>query len=247
MSNALNHNIRAETGLRDLLDLGNGIVVQIDRLRAQLLRLLQSILHGINRDHRIHHRQRAGDGTDTHGSAADHDTRELLLISLGDTLQKARGGEVASGEDIRHKHQHLLGDLLGRLDERRVRERAPHILRLPAGDRVRRGAVAEQLALAASRSLPAHAEEALPARGVEGHDDFVADLEVLHVVALGHDLADELVSADEVRRAFQVAAVEVQVAAAEGGGGDFEDGIGGFLDLGDGTVFDDDLRGPLLD
>lgn len=47
--------------------------------------------------------------------------------------------------------------------------------------------------------------------------------------------------ADEVRGAFQVAAVEVEVAAAEGGGSDFEDGIGGLLELRIGAVFDDDL------
>jgi hypothetical protein len=55
------------------------------------------------------------------------------------------------------------------------------------------------------------------------------------------DLADEFVAADEVGRAFQVAAVEVQVAAAEGGAGDFEDGVGGVLELGYWAVFDDDL------
>ena len=48
-------------------------------------------------------------------------------------------------------------------------------------------------------------------------------------------------AADEVRGAFQVAAVEMQVAATEGGGGDFEDGVGGLLDLGIGPVFDFDL------
>jgi hypothetical protein len=55
------------------------------------------------------------------------------------------------------------------------------------------------------------------------------------------DLADEFVAADEVGRSFQVAAVEVQVAAAEGGAGDFEDGVGGILELGYWAVFDDDL------
>jgi hypothetical protein len=50
------------------------------------------------------------------------------------------------------------------------------------------------------------------------------------------------VAADEFGRAFEVAAVEVQVAAAEGCGGDFEDCVRGFLDVGVGSVFDSDLE-----
>ena len=49
-------------------------------------------------------------------------------------------------------------------------------------------------------------------------------------------------AADEVGWAFEVAAVEVQVAAAEGGASDFEYGVGRVLQFGDGAVFDDDLR-----
>lgn len=49
-------------------------------------------------------------------------------------------------------------------------------------------------------------------------------------------------AADEVGRAFEVAAVEVQVAAAEGCAGDLQDCVGGFEDFGGGAVFDDDLR-----
>jgi hypothetical protein len=48
-------------------------------------------------------------------------------------------------------------------------------------------------------------------------------------------------AADEVGRAFEVAAVEVQVTTAEGGAGDFEDGVGGFLDFWGWAVFYYDL------
>lgn len=85
------------------------------------------------------------------------------------------------------------------------------------------------------------AEETLPAGGVEGHDDLVAEREILHGGAEGDDFADEFVAADEVRRAFEVAPVEVQVAAAERRASYFEDGVGGVLKGGDGPVFDDDL------
>jgi hypothetical protein len=49
-------------------------------------------------------------------------------------------------------------------------------------------------------------------------------------------------STDEVGRAFEMSSVEVQVAAAEGCGGDFEDCVGGLLDLWVRAVFDGDLE-----
>ena len=48
-------------------------------------------------------------------------------------------------------------------------------------------------------------------------------------------------SADEVRGAFEVAAVEVQIAAAEGGGSYAEDSVGFVLEFWGGAVFDFDL------
>ncbi|KAI6915321.1 hypothetical protein KC334_g46 [Hortaea werneckii] len=62
-----------------------------------------------------------------------------------------------------------------------------------------------------------------------------------HRIPLLHHLTDEFVPADEVRRTLDVAAVEVQVAAAQRGGGDFEDGVGGVLEFGDRTVFHGDF------
>lgn len=69
----------------------------------------------------------------------------------------------------------------------------------------------------------------------------VSNIELLHVVSLLHDLADELMAADEIGRALQVSTVEMQVAAAEGCGRDFEDCIRGLLDVWVGAVFDGDL------
>lgn len=89
--------------------------------------------------------------------------------------------------------------------------------------------------------MPADAVKAVPAGGVEGYDDFVAYFEGFDGGAFLDDLADEFVAADEVGRAFEVAAVEVEVAAAEGRGGDFEDCVGFFLDGGGGAVFYHDL------
>lgn len=190
----------------------------------------------------IDHGQGTGDGAKTYGSTANDGDGVLLPVAVIEVLQVARGGEVAGGEDVGHQDQHLLGNVLGGDDKGGVGQWAPHVLGLATVNGVGGGAVAEQLALAAATGLSAHAEEAVSAGGIEGDDDLVAEVELLHIIALGDNLTDELVAADEVGWAFEVAAVEVQVAAAEGGGGDFEDGIGGFLDFGDGTVFDDDLR-----
>ena len=48
-------------------------------------------------------------------------------------------------------------------------------------------------------------------------------------------------TADEIGRALEMSSVEVQVAAAEGCGGDLEDCIGGLLDLRVRAVFYGDL------
>jgi len=79
------------------------------------------------------------------------------------------------------------------------------------------------------------------------YTDFVSNLKLLHLLPLLHNLAHKLMPADEVGGALEVAAVEVQVGAAEGGGGDFEDGVGGVLEFGVGPVFDGDLVFALED
>ncbi len=71
----------------------------------------------------------------------------------------------------------------------------------------------------------------------------IPNLETLDPLPLLHDLAHKLMPADEIRWALEMASVEVQVAAAEGGAADFQDGIGGFLELGVGSVFYCDLIG----
>lgn len=79
-------------------------------------------------------------------------------------------------------------------------------------------------------------------RGVEWHDDLIADVEFGDRVAFLDDLADELVAEDEIGWAFEMAAVRVEIAAAEGGAGYFDDGVGGLLDLRVRAIFYGDLR-----
>jgi hypothetical protein len=69
----------------------------------------------------------------------------------------------------------------------------------------------------------------------------LSNIELANTVSLLHDLSHKLMAADEVGWAFEVSAVEVQVAAAESRGGNFEDCVGGLLDVGVGAVFDGDL------
>ena len=133
------------------------------------------------------------------------------------------------------------------MDKRRIRQRTPHVLRLPTRDRIRGRAIPEQFSLDAPTRLASDAVETLPAGRIERNDDLVADLELLDAVALLDNLTDELVAADEVGRAFEVAAVEVEVAATEGGASDFEDGVGGILKLGVGAVFYNDLEQLLVE
>lgn len=54
----------------------------------------------------------------------------------------------------------------------------------------------------------------------------IPNLKPAHPLPLLHNLAHKLMPADEIWRALEVAAVEVQVAAAQGCRGDFEDGVG---------------------
>ena len=225
----------------DFLDLRDWVVVEVYRLRAQLRCFLQPLGDGIDRDDGIHHRQGTGNGTHSHRPTPNNHSSILLPIPIRQILKIPRGSKIPRGENIRHQNQHLLGNILRRLHERRLRQRTPNILRLPARDRVRRRAIPKKLPFGTPAGLASHTVEALPAGGVEGHDDFVADLEALDRVAFLDDLADELVAADEVGGALEVAAVEVEVAAAEGGGGHAEDGVGRFLDFGGGAVFDFDL------
>lgn len=100
---------------------------------------------------------------------------------------------------------------------------------MPAVHGIDRNAVAEELAFAATGSLTANAVVTFLTGGIEGNNNLVADIEVCDSVALFNNFANEFMAADEVGRAFQMTTVEVKVAAAECGAGDFEDGVCRFL------------------
>ena len=69
----------------------------------------------------------------------------------------------------------------------------------------------------------------------------VSDVELLYIISFFHDLADKLMTTDEVRRTLQVASVEMQIAAAQSCGRYFEDCISWLLEVRVGAVLDGDL------
>lgn len=70
----------------------------------------------------------------------------------------------------------------------------------------------------------------------------VSDIELLYIVSLLDNLADKLMAADEIGRTFEVSSVEVQIAAAEGCRGDFQDRVRWLLDVRVGAIFYCDLE-----
>lgn len=106
-----------------------------------------------------------------------------------------------------------IGGTFRGLEQSTVGQWYPDVLCLTTVDGVGRDAVAEQFTLGTPTRLAPDAIITLLARRVKGDDDVVTHRKVGDLVALFHDGADELVPTDEVRRAFEVAAVEVEVGA----------------------------------
>jgi hypothetical protein len=76
----------------------------------------------------------------------------------------------------------------------------------------------------------------------EGDDDAVADADVVNLRTDLDDLAHELVAEDVAfLHGGNEAVVEVEVGAADGGGGDAHDGVAGIENFGVGHVLDLDI------
>ena len=65
--------------------------------------------------------------------------------------------------------------------------------------------------------MTANTVVALLTRGIKGDNDLISDLEVLDIVTLFCDGSDELVATDEVRRALEMATVEMQIGSLQSG------------------------------
>ena len=127
-------------------DFGDGVVVEVDRNRADAFRFLEAFGHGVDDVDFVDERESCGDGADSHGPAADADDGEFFAVAVGEVLEVARGGEVACREDVGHQDEHFFGDVGGGEDEGGVGERAADVFGLAAVDGVGWGGVAEEFA-----------------------------------------------------------------------------------------------------
>jgi hypothetical protein len=92
------------------------------------------------------------------------------------------------------------------------------------------------------------AEEALAAGDDEGHHHTVALLEPLYArPGLHHDPHEFMAEDVACFGGRNLAAIEVQVGAADGGGSDLQDDVVGFLDDGVGDRFDPHVMGGMVE
>ena len=151
---------------------------------------------------------------------------------------------MAGGHDVREHDEGLLVDALGRVEERRVRERDAHVFGLGAV-----GGVAEDPAgLAAVREEAALAVVAVAAVADAGYQHCVADLVAHDARADAVDRTDAFVlclkwlagdvrarildthpDGDALLAGWDMALEDVQVGAADSGVFDLDDGVGGLL------------------
>ncbi len=209
-------------------------VVEVQRLGPEGLHALEPLGHPVDGEDAV-------SGADAHprGHVADRaGAEDEERAALGDVgvLQRLPRGRQHVGEE----EEAVVGVLVRHLDRQEVREGDAEVLRLPAGDLAVELAVAEEaragavlvvlrgLALAVE-ALPAHPARA--AADVERYDDAVAYAEVGDGRADLLDDAHRLV-ADDVAGLHErgEGLVEVQVGAAQAGGGDLDDRVGRLLD-----------------
>src|SRR6266508_3820659 len=147
---------------------------------------------------------------------------------------------VGEGEERRHQRV-VFADRQN--DERPVGLRNTHRLALPSVDAVPGPPAAVQ-----ARSLQSLlAEDAAAVRPRERCDDRVADRDGADVGADGLDDADELVAHALTGLAGLHLAVGPEVAAADAGAGDADEGVGRFDDAGVRHVLDADVAGAVHD
>ncbi len=185
---------------------------------------------------------------DPGGAAVQGDARghvpDRAETEDGQGAARGNGGVLdglpGGGQDVREVDEPLVGRAVGHLDGQGVAERHAQELGLPAGHLPVELAVAEEggalaplahLGGLALRLQPLPAHDARAAGDVEGHDDAVARRERGDAGAgLLHD-AHRLVAQDVAR--FHVGPeqlVQMQVRAADAGGGDPHDHVRRLLD-----------------
>ena len=151
---------------------------------------------------------------------------------------------MAGAHDVRERQERrhqcvVLGDRQD--DEGPVRQRHADGLALSAVDAVPRPEAAVE-----ARGLKAFvAEHARAVRVRERRDDEVADLDGADVAANCLDDADELVADPLAGFARLHRPVRPEIAAADAGAGDADEGVGRLDETGVGDVFDSDVPGAV--
>jgi hypothetical protein len=171
------------------------------------------------------------------GSVSDNG-RSLPGANLGGDRRVMTGGHHVRRQGKKRRHQRVVfADRQD--DERPVCLRDAHRLALSAVDPVQ----APLSSVEAWRVQPFPAEDAGAVGVQERRDDDVADLQVADVGADGLDDADELVSHTTAGLAVFHRLVRPEIAAADGGTGDDDEGVGRFDQAGVGDVLDTDVAG----
>lgn len=211
MPNNLNHDISAPP-IRQLHHARREALPSlqiIPRLGPDTPRALEARVNPVDSENSLWRiLERRDERAEAHGSAPDqHDDAVAHFLGI-QVRQRVRRRKVPRRQDVRHQTELPLFDARGRLDHRRVRQRHPHVLGLPA---VEQGAAEEQ-ARRAPRGEPALAVEARPAAYRERADDGVAGPHGCDGRAGRVDCPCELVPHDEARCGGLVASVYVQFA-----------------------------------
>ena len=157
---------------------------------------------------------------------------------------------VAGRQDVGEEQHLLVGEAVLDLERPDIGKRHARELGLPAGEAAGEVRIAERprcrmpqcllgqggvrIRVLAERPVVVPALPAVAAGNRERHDDAVADLEVLDRAPDLHHLAHELVAEDvALLHWLDEAVVEVQVRAADRGGGDADDRVALIQDLAD--------------
>ena len=217
---------------------------EIDRDRPGLPRHGEALGHGVDGDHPLGPQQEgAADGELRHRAAAP-DGDGVAGFDLAEL-----GTHVAGGEDVGQEEDLVVGEVVGHLDGAHVGVGDAQVFGLAARVAAQGVGVAEQpggrvapqelgrlmvgVAALARREQALLAKEALATGDGERHHDAIADFQVLHLGADLHDLTHRLVAHDVARHhAGDDSVIEVQVGAADGAGGDLDDGVALVLQLG---------------
>ena len=238
-----------------LLHLALGVV---DGLGAAFAGQRQPLGQGVDRDDPLRAEQEAGFDRELPDRAAAPDRDRVGRLDLA-----VVGGHVGGGEDVGQEQHLLVRQPLRDLDRADIGVGHAQILGLAAREAAGDVRVAEQPGEGVAELLGLHlavrvgalaagpvapfALAALAAADGEGHHHAVADLELLVVAAdldhLAHGLVAEHVAA---LHGGDEAAHQVQVGAADGAGGDLDDGVAAVLDrrIGDAVAADVALAVP---